>query len=172
MGIAVPLKYAAWLELVLISLITPNASFLGHLCGILAGLLYVHGSVFVRNIGLFDTFHNIFSENPRVSNTRYTYSSGVSGTANNNNNSSTQSRNVSSSSSSSLNTNRSSSSSWYSMNNSHQTSIPIVGENNNEVEYVYIDDIDDDDMVDNNNDSGNIPNTTDEIRRRRLERFK
>lgn len=40
-GIPVPLKYAAWLELVVISLITPNASFLGHLCGIFAGLCFV-----------------------------------------------------------------------------------------------------------------------------------
>jgi rhomboid domain-containing protein 1 len=40
-GINVPTRYAAWLELVLISLMTPNASFLGHLAGILAGVLYV-----------------------------------------------------------------------------------------------------------------------------------
>jgi rhomboid domain-containing protein 1 len=32
-GIAVPTRWAAWVELVLISLVTPNASFLGHLCG-------------------------------------------------------------------------------------------------------------------------------------------
>jgi rhomboid domain-containing protein 1 len=43
MGFMDPAKYAAWLELVLISLITPNASFIGHLAGILAGVLYVHG---------------------------------------------------------------------------------------------------------------------------------
>jgi membrane associated rhomboid family serine protease len=43
MGIMVPSKYAAWLELVIISLITPNASFIGHLAGILAGVLYVNG---------------------------------------------------------------------------------------------------------------------------------
>ena len=35
------LQYGAWAELVLIQLVTPNASFLGHLAGILAGLLYV-----------------------------------------------------------------------------------------------------------------------------------
>jgi rhomboid domain-containing protein 1 len=40
-GIQVPTRYAAWLELALISLMTPNASFLGHLAGILAGVLYV-----------------------------------------------------------------------------------------------------------------------------------
>jgi membrane associated rhomboid family serine protease len=42
-GFPVPSKYAAWLELVLISVVTPNASFIGHLAGILAGVLYVHG---------------------------------------------------------------------------------------------------------------------------------
>ena len=41
-GISVPTKYAAWAELVMISLVTPNASFVGHLAGILAGVLYVH----------------------------------------------------------------------------------------------------------------------------------
>lgn len=38
-----PTKYAYWAELVLISVVTPNASFLGHLCGILVGLAYVRG---------------------------------------------------------------------------------------------------------------------------------
>lgn len=42
-GMAVPLKYACWLELVLASLISPNVSFVGHLAGILAGMLWVHG---------------------------------------------------------------------------------------------------------------------------------
>ncbi|XP_059093077.1 LOW QUALITY PROTEIN: uncharacterized protein LOC131888280 [Tigriopus californicus] len=35
---------AAWSELFLIQLSVPNASFLGHLSGIIAGLLYVYGS--------------------------------------------------------------------------------------------------------------------------------
>ena len=35
------LQYVAWVELVIISLVTPNASFLGHLAGILAGLFHV-----------------------------------------------------------------------------------------------------------------------------------
>jgi len=42
MGIAVTTRYAAWLELVIIQLLTPNASFTGHLGGILAGVLYIH----------------------------------------------------------------------------------------------------------------------------------
>ena len=34
-------QFAAWGELVVAQLLIPNASFFGHLCGILAGLLYV-----------------------------------------------------------------------------------------------------------------------------------
>jgi hypothetical protein len=41
-GISVPMKYAAWLELVLVSFISPRASFVGHLCGIFAGITYIH----------------------------------------------------------------------------------------------------------------------------------
>lgn len=42
-GIPLPVhaKYAAWVELILISMVTPNASFVGHLCGILAGVLWL-----------------------------------------------------------------------------------------------------------------------------------
>ncbi|KAF6206657.1 hypothetical protein GE061_017893 [Apolygus lucorum] len=39
-GFRVPVKYAAWAELVAIHVLVPNASFMGHLAGILAGLLY------------------------------------------------------------------------------------------------------------------------------------
>lgn len=44
MGITldIPSGYIVWLELILIQLITPNASFVGHLAGILVGLAYVH----------------------------------------------------------------------------------------------------------------------------------
>lgn len=41
--IPVPSKYIFWAELVLIQLITPNASFVGHLAGILVGMLYIKG---------------------------------------------------------------------------------------------------------------------------------
>lgn len=41
-GFSVPVKYLAWAELVFIQFITPNASFLGHACGILAGLLHLY----------------------------------------------------------------------------------------------------------------------------------
>lgn len=35
-------QYVCWAELLYIQLLTPQASFLGHLGGILAGLLHVH----------------------------------------------------------------------------------------------------------------------------------
>ncbi|XP_071702963.1 rhomboid-like protein 14, mitochondrial [Rutidosis leptorrhynchoides] len=40
-GFTVPTKHAAWAELVLIQMLVPNVSFLGHLGGILAGLVYL-----------------------------------------------------------------------------------------------------------------------------------
>jgi rhomboid domain-containing protein 1 len=40
-GLLIPSKYAAWAELILIQLFVPDASFIGHLGGILAGLLYL-----------------------------------------------------------------------------------------------------------------------------------
>ena len=41
--ITVPVKLAVWLELVLISVLFPNVSFVGHLAGILVGVAYVRG---------------------------------------------------------------------------------------------------------------------------------
>ncbi|GAB9468427.1 Serine protease family [Globisporangium polare] len=40
-GFQVPTKYAAWLELVVIHFLVPRSSFMGHMCGILAGYIYV-----------------------------------------------------------------------------------------------------------------------------------
>ncbi|XP_027916410.1 rhomboid-like protein 14, mitochondrial isoform X1 [Vigna unguiculata] len=40
-GVIVPSRYAAWAELILVQLLVPGVSFIGHLGGILAGLLYV-----------------------------------------------------------------------------------------------------------------------------------
>lgn len=42
MGLPVPSKYAAWAELLAIHLLVPNASFMGHLAGILAGCVYTN----------------------------------------------------------------------------------------------------------------------------------
>ena len=43
MGIPIPSRLACWAELVLISVLVPNASFIGHLAGILVGLAFVWG---------------------------------------------------------------------------------------------------------------------------------
>ncbi|XP_059635749.1 rhomboid-like protein 14, mitochondrial [Cornus florida] len=40
-GLTIPSRYAAWAELVLIQMFVPRVSFLGHLGGILAGILYL-----------------------------------------------------------------------------------------------------------------------------------
>jgi len=60
MGIIVPTKYVYWAELLLISLIYPQASFLGHLCGIFSGLLYVKGYLppIIESIINFLSFFN------------------------------------------------------------------------------------------------------------------
>lgn len=42
-GIRVPGKYAVWAELIAIQLMVPNASFVGHLAGILVGVCYTQG---------------------------------------------------------------------------------------------------------------------------------
>lgn len=39
-GIQIPGKYAAWVELILIHMLVPNSSFMGHLAGILSGVAY------------------------------------------------------------------------------------------------------------------------------------
>ena len=43
MFLTVPVRMAFWVELVLIQILVPNASFVGHLAGILTGLLFVKG---------------------------------------------------------------------------------------------------------------------------------
>lgn len=45
MGLPISPKYAVWAELVLIQMISPNASFVGHLAGILVGLAYIYGPI-------------------------------------------------------------------------------------------------------------------------------
>eukprot|EP00887_Chlorella_sp_A99_P008208 scaffold12.g8208.t1 len=40
-GVALPTKHICWAELLLVQVLVPSASFWGHLCGILAGLIYV-----------------------------------------------------------------------------------------------------------------------------------
>lgn len=39
-GVQIPGKYAAWVELIVIHMLVANSSFMGHLAGILAGIIY------------------------------------------------------------------------------------------------------------------------------------
>ena len=39
----VPMRWACWVELIVIQVLVPNASFTGHLAGILVGMMYVKG---------------------------------------------------------------------------------------------------------------------------------
>lgn len=43
-GFRLPIRYVAWVELVIAQLVSPEASFVGHLCGILAGLIHIYVS--------------------------------------------------------------------------------------------------------------------------------
>lgn len=40
-GIRLPTKYAAWLELVICHYLIPQSSFLGHMCGVVTGYMYL-----------------------------------------------------------------------------------------------------------------------------------
>lgn len=57
MGLNLPAWAAAWAELVLISIMVPNASFKGHLAGILAGLLYTDTAVGSITLGCCVWYH-------------------------------------------------------------------------------------------------------------------
>lgn len=57
-------RYACWAELLLIQILVPNSSFIGHLAGILVGLLYVKtpvGSILdsIFKLGMKDKFQLI-----------------------------------------------------------------------------------------------------------------
>lgn len=49
-GIHFPTRHVAWLELVLIYILVPNSSFVGHMCGILSGMIWVHGNNIYSNV--------------------------------------------------------------------------------------------------------------------------
>lgn len=65
MGIPIGSKYVVWAELILISLLSPNASFVGHLAGILVGLAHIHGPIKYIIQSLTDIFESIFINNNR-----------------------------------------------------------------------------------------------------------
>ena len=60
-GILVPSRYAAWVELLVIQMFVPGTSFLGHLCGILAGLIYMNAPGAVSgSLGMWSVVPRIF----------------------------------------------------------------------------------------------------------------
>jgi membrane associated rhomboid family serine protease len=75
------IKYAAWAELILIQFLVPNASFLGHLCGILAGILWEHGPtvLLLLKLKLQAPFTSTAAaDGSSRSSSRYTYARGTS----------------------------------------------------------------------------------------------
>jgi len=77
-GILVSDKYAVWLELLAIQLMVPNASFIGHLAGILVGILYTQGPLkLIMDLPIL-AFSYFRSENYHSQHT--SWGSGVSGT--------------------------------------------------------------------------------------------
>lgn len=63
----VPKRYAAWAELILIHLLVPNASFMGHLAGILSGLIYTSTPIGT----IVDQFISSLTGKPVIHNVRY-----------------------------------------------------------------------------------------------------
>ena len=62
-NLLVALQYVTWAELVYIQFISPQASFLGHLSGILAGLTYV--TVNHNDLNVFQAVRRLFYMGPR-----------------------------------------------------------------------------------------------------------
>ena len=49
-------KWGVWIELLYISFITPNTSFVGHLAGILVGFLYTKGPLKAVMLNIWGEF--------------------------------------------------------------------------------------------------------------------
>ncbi|XP_014850418.1 PREDICTED: rhomboid-related protein 4 [Poecilia mexicana] len=77
MGLPVASRYASWVELVLIHFTAPGTSFVGHLAGILVGLLYTSGPLnrIMRKCA------DLFTSNEHGSHHNYYRSAGTSGYA-------------------------------------------------------------------------------------------
>lgn len=76
MGISVPTKYAAWVEVVVVSILNPSVSFMGHLAGILAGVVYIHGLDLLKSSGL--PHQHRYQQQPQYQwGRRYTYARGT-----------------------------------------------------------------------------------------------
>lgn len=64
-GVLVPSRYAAWVELLFIQMFVPGTSFLGHLCGILAGLIYVNSPAAISGgLGMWPVISRIVGGMP------------------------------------------------------------------------------------------------------------
>lgn len=66
MGFGVRVRYATWVELVVIWLLVPNSSFLGHLSGILAGVLFTEMPVLLPFLRLIPSMIGIQSRRPQT----------------------------------------------------------------------------------------------------------
>lgn len=75
MGLAISSRYACWVELVLIHVMNPGTSFVGHLAGILVGLLYTKGPL----KSLMKTCASFVTSNGNYARQRVYNSSGYSG---------------------------------------------------------------------------------------------
>ena len=183
-GIHVPTKHAAWVELVVISLVTPNASFVGHLAGILAGVLYCR----LPSWGLPEGLGEGSGTAPPY---RYTYASGyaasssssaagggggggaASGTASSSSGSSNN--NHSSRRPNSNTSNNNNSNSYPGRTTPPPSAPPAFYQDGDELDVVWIDDIDVGTPAAASSSSagggsGHEPDAA-EVRRRRLERF-
>ncbi|KAK6297121.1 hypothetical protein J4Q44_G00332630 [Coregonus suidteri] len=78
MGVPVANRYASWVELVLIHVMSPGTSFVGHLAGILVGLLYTAGplKIIMSSIAGFVTNGYHARQNPYYNSSGYSGSSG------------------------------------------------------------------------------------------------
>ncbi|XP_054162797.1 rhomboid-related protein 4-like [Oppia nitens] len=65
--IPIAAKYAVWAELFFIQMVSPNASFVGHLAGILVGFAYIYGPLYY----IIELITNIFNALVGNSNTNY-----------------------------------------------------------------------------------------------------
>lgn len=64
-------KFGVWIELLYISFITPNASFIGHLAGILVGFAYVKGPIKPLMVSIWTVVMSIWNSlNPPNPNDR------------------------------------------------------------------------------------------------------
>lgn len=81
-GLRVSGKYAVWLELMAIQLMVPNASFVGHLAGIIVGVMYTQGPLkFIMDLPFNALIQLISPPRTRPRNNNTNWGSGVSGTA-------------------------------------------------------------------------------------------